>query len=134
VSLDGVLGCKLVTGQGRIKIVARRSWIWHVAWITTSHYPCASNNSGGCWLKKSQSSGDGSSELGRGLGDAGLRILGNSRGRSWYLVGGSIFTYGRLVRGDVELTKQNVKSGYSGTMCRRKDLCLLSVVYRRDRF
>jgi len=62
------------------------------------------------------------------------RIVGNSRGRSWYLVAGSICTYGRLVRGDIELTKQNVKSGYSGTMCRRKYLCPLSVVYRRDRF
>lgn len=41
---------------------------------------------------------------------------------------------GRVVRGDVELIKNNMKPGYSGTMCRGKALFSLSVVYRRDRF
>ena len=64
----------------------------------------------------------------------GWRIVGNSRRRSRYLAEGSRFTYGRVVRGDVELAKHNVKSGYLGTLCRRKALCPLSVEYRRDRF
>lgn len=70
--LDGVLGVSVTYGTredqdgGSLEVDLAHGIDY------SFHLSRASKSSGGCWLKKSQSSGDGFIRLGRALDDAGL--------------------------------------------------------------